>query len=123
MHVGKLANLHAVRAVYAAMDGVRHASFDESSGDGPDIVAASIGGTWYVAMRDAWGDCPSGCTHSETFFFIVKGEWPEQVERKEARNMSQFRTIIPAPERTIWFPQAPLPCAESPIETRPCPAR
>ena len=104
MSFGKLANLRAAREAYAAMEGVRRASFDESLGDGPDIVAVNPGGTWYVAMRNAWGDCPSGCIDSETFFFIVKRGQIKQVERREAENIPRFRALIPALEEKIWFP-------------------
>lgn len=104
MHVSNLANLRVAREAYAATEGVRRASFDESLGDGPDIVAASSGGAWYVAMRNAWGDCPSGCIHSEAFFFIVNRGHLEQVGGEEARSIPQFRAIFPAQDRRIWFP-------------------
>ncbi len=98
MHVSNLANLRVAREAYAATEGVRHASLDERLGDGPDIVATNPDGAWYVAMRNAWGDCPSGCIHSETFFFIVKRGHLERVERSDAENIPQFRTVIRALE-------------------------
>ena len=104
MHISNFANLRVAREAYAAVEGVGRASFDEILGDGPDIVAANPGGVWYVAMRDAWGDCPSGCIHSETFFFFVEHGRLEQVESRDAENIPQFRSIIPTPERTSWFP-------------------
>ena len=105
MHVSNLANLRVARGAYAAVEGIRHASFDEILGDGPDIVAANPDGSWYVAMRDAWGDCPSGCIHSEAFFFIVERGHLEQVTTRDAENIPQFRAIIPTLERTRWFPE------------------
>ena len=105
MHLGNLANLRVAREAYAAVEGIRHASFDDILGDGPDIVAANPDGAWYVAMRNAWGDCPSGCIHSETFFFIVERGHLEQVTTRDAENIPQFRAIIPTPERTRWFPE------------------
>ena len=104
LHVSNLANLRVAREAYAATEGVRRASFDEFLGDGPDIVAANAGGAWYVAMRDAWGDCPSGCIHSQTFFFIVKRGHVEQLERNDADSVPQFRTVIRALEQKSWFP-------------------
>lgn len=104
MHVGNLANLRVAREAYAATEGVRRTSFDEILGDGPDIVAANSGGAWYVALRNAWGDCPSGCIHSESFFFIVDRGRLEQVTPRDAENIPQFRTIIPTLEQTRWFP-------------------
>ena len=104
MHLSNLANPRVAREAYAAVEGVRRASFDDFLGDGPDIVATNPDGAWYVAMRNAWGDCPSGCIHSESFFFIVERGHLERVTTKDAENISQFRTIIPTPERTRWFP-------------------
>ncbi len=94
----KLANMRAAHEAYAAIDGVRHVEFDWFVGDGPDILAANDGETWHVAMRDAWGDCPSGCMHEETFYFIVRSGHLEQVEENEARNIRQFRELPPALE-------------------------
>ena len=95
---GRLANMRAAREAYAAIDGVRHVELDWFVGDGPDILAAHDGGTWHVAMRNAWGDCPSGCLHEELFYFIVEAGHLEQVEESEARNIRQFRELLAAPE-------------------------
>lgn len=95
---GKLANMRAAQQAYAAINGVRHVELDWFAGDGPDILAANDGETWHVAMRDAWGDCPSGCMHEETFYFIVRSGHLEQVEENEARNIRQFRELLPALE-------------------------
>ncbi len=94
----KLVNMRAAREAYAAIDGVRDVELDWFLGDGPDILAAKDGDTWHVAMRNAWGDCPSGCMHEETFYFIVRSGHLEQVEGNEARNIRQFRELLPAPE-------------------------
>lgn len=94
----KLANMRAAQVAYAAIDGVRHAELDWFAGDGPDILATNDGGTWHVAMRNAWGDCPSGCMHEETSYFIVSTGHLEQLEEKEARNVRQFRELLPALE-------------------------
>ena len=94
----RLANMRAAHEAYAAINGVRHVEFDWFAGDGPDILAAHDGGTWHVSMRNAWGDCPSGCMHEETVYFIVRPGHLEQVEESEARNIRQFRALLPAPE-------------------------
>ena len=104
MYLSGFANLRAVREAYAAIDGIRRASFDESLGDGSDIVAANLGGTWYIVMRNAWGDCPSGCMNSETSFFIVKREHIARMEREKAEDIPQFWAVIPALRRENWFP-------------------
>lgn len=95
----KLANMRAAQEAYAAIDGVRHVELDWFLGDGPDILATNDGGTWHVAMRDAWGDCPSGCTHEETFYFIVRPGHLEQVGENEAESIRQFRELLPTPEQ------------------------
>ncbi len=106
MSLGPCVNLRVARKAYTAVKGVRRASFDESPGDGPDIVAANPGGTWHVAMRHAWGDCPSGCTQSETFLFVVRRGSPEQVPPEEAGNNPQWRVLIQTLEQNgiPWTP-------------------
>lgn len=96
--LSKLANMRTVHQAYAAIDGVRHVELDWFLGVGSDILATNDGGSWHVAMRNAWGDCPSGCMHEETFYFVVRSGHLEQVEENEARNIRQFRDLIPALE-------------------------
>ncbi len=56
---------------YFTIEGVDNARPEWAVGDGPDIDAAKVQGTWHVVFRDAWGDCPAGCIHSELSFFTV----------------------------------------------------
>ena len=46
LHFNELTNLRTTRGAYEALAGVRRASFDESVGDGPDIVATRFDGAW-----------------------------------------------------------------------------
>ncbi len=91
------ANMRAVQEAYAAINGVRHAERDGFLGGGPDILATHDGGAWYVTMRNAWGDCPSGCMFEEAFHFIVSPEHLEQVEASEADGIEPFRNLLAAP--------------------------
>ena len=58
-------NVLAAARAYASLEGVRDAAPNFALGDGPDIDARWIDGTWYLEFRRAWGDCPSGCIFSE----------------------------------------------------------
>ena len=64
-------NVPAAAAAYAGLDGISHAEPDAFVGDGPDIEAARVHGTWYLIFRDASGDCPSGCINERLFYFTV----------------------------------------------------
>lgn len=96
MHFSENANLLVARQAYLAIDGVVGAEFDTYLGDGPDIAATKASGRWFVMMRKAWGDCPSGCLHSETSFFVVNHTHVEQVDRARAEGMVEFRRAAPS---------------------------
>lgn len=86
----------AIRA-YEMVEGVE---FVEVNGfDGPDIDAVKSQGTWHVAVRRAWGDCPAGCIFQEIFFFTVKGSDVERIERAQAMDMIQFVDLL---KNTGW---------------------
>ncbi len=103
MHFSEHANLHAARQAYLAIDGVVSAEFDTYLGDGPDIAATTASGRWFVMMRKAWGDCPSGCLHSETSFFVVNHTHVERVDRAMADGMMEFRRAVPSAEWPRWI--------------------
>ena len=103
MHFSEHANLLAARQAYLAVDGVVGAEFDTYLGDGPDIAAAKASGRWFVMMRKAWGDCPSGCLHSATSFFVVNHTHVEQVDRARAEGMVEFRGAVPPGEWPQWI--------------------
>ncbi|MDE2912728.1 MAG: hypothetical protein OXL68_07370 [Paracoccaceae bacterium] len=86
-------NLTTVRQAYAAIPGVAGAEFDERLIDGPDIAAFEKDETWFVAMRNAWGDCPSGCIHVEMDFFTVKDGHVERLDKTLAERSPAFRML------------------------------
>ena len=87
-------NVDAALRAYLAIDGVAYAEPDALLGDGPDIEAAKVQGTWYFVFRNAWGDCPAGCIHSELSFFIVANGEVQRIGRAEARGMDPFATLL-----------------------------
>lgn len=103
MHFSARANLHAARQAYLAVDGVVGAELDAYLGDGPDIAVTKASGRWFVMMRKAWGDCPSGCLHSETSFFVVDHKQVERVDRQRAEGMAGFRSAVPPGDWPKWI--------------------
>ena len=94
MNLSERLNMEAARRAYTAIEGVEYAESDAYQGDGPDIEAAKSGGVWYVVVRKAWGDCPSGCLYKKMFFFTVKGDEVERIESVRAMESPQFRKIL-----------------------------
>lgn len=88
------ANIDAALRAYLAIDGVAHAEPDALVGDGPDIEAAKVRGTWHVVFRKAWGDCPAGCIFKVLSFFTVADGEVERVESARARGMDPFAALL-----------------------------
>ena len=103
MHLSERANLHAARQAYLAVDGVVGVELDAYLGDGPDIAVTRQSGRWFVMIRNAWGDCPSGCLHSETSFFVVNRDHVERLDRERAEDMAEFRKAVPPGELPNWI--------------------
>ncbi|MDE0534484.1 MAG: hypothetical protein OXI01_23995 [Albidovulum sp.] len=80
LHFPERANLRIARKRYSAIAGVAGASIDSLLTDGSGIDAFKTNGAWFVAMRKAWGDCPSGCINSETHYYSIKGESVELID-------------------------------------------
>lgn len=100
LHVGaallefsKYVHLEAAARAYLEIPGVRFAHPDAQLGDGPDIEVVRVQETWYVIVRKAWGDCPSGCLHEELFFFIVENDVARRVEAAEAMQEPAFAKL------------------------------
>lgn len=100
LHVGiallefsKYVNLEAAARAYLEIPGVRFANPDAQLGDSPDIEVVRVQETWYVIVRKAWGDCPSGCLHEELFFFIVENDVARRVEAPEAMQEPAFAML------------------------------
>ena len=93
-HFGEHLNIDAAIRAYTAIEGVEYAEPDTFLGDGSDIDAYESRGTWYVVVRKAWGDCPSGCLYQELFFFTVKGGEVDQIEGVQAMRMTAFAELV-----------------------------
>ena len=94
LHFGGLVNLEAACRAYQRIPGVRFAEPDIRLGDGPDIEVSKVQGTWYVIVRKAWGDCPSGCIHEELLFFTVENGKVSRVEASQAMEKAGFAAIV-----------------------------
>ena len=66
-------NVEVAMVRYTIAVGVTYAEPNSMVGDGPDIEVRKDENEWSVNFIDAWGDCPAGCIHRETFSFIVRG--------------------------------------------------
>ena len=88
----------AIRA-YEMVEGVEFAEDSGSVGDGSDIDAVKSQGTWHVAVRRAWGDCPAGCIFQEIFFFTVTGSDVERIAHAQAMDMIRFVDLL---KNTGW---------------------
>ena len=79
---------------YFMIDGVAYARPEWAVGGSPDIDATKVGDTWHFVFLKAWGDCPSGCIHSELSFFTLTGGEAERIEPADARAMDPFATLL-----------------------------
>lgn len=87
-------NVPAAAAAYAALEGIEYAEPNVYLGDGPDIDAVKSAGRWYVIVRRAWGDCPSGCINDELLFFIVDDAEVNQVDPTQAMGIAEFMELV-----------------------------
>ena len=89
-HIDEHVNIGAAIEAYPALAGVARAEPDVHLGDGPDIDASKIGGSWHVVVRKAWGDCPSGCLQQQLSFFSVTDTEVTRIEQVRAIGMVEF---------------------------------
>ena len=94
LHLNERANIAVAMWVYQAIDGVAYVEPDASLGDGSDIEAAKVDGTWHFVFRRAWGDCPAGCINEDLSFFTVAGGEAERIEPAQARDMDAFAALL-----------------------------
>ena len=66
-----LVNVRATSRTYAGLAGLKYASGSALIGDSSDIAVKPANESWYVVLRDAFGDCPAGCTGQDLFYFTV----------------------------------------------------
>ena len=79
---------------YFMIDGVDYARPEWAVGGSPDVDAAKVCDRWHFVFRNAWGDCPAGCIHSELSFFTVVDEEVQRIEPAEAPAMDPFATLL-----------------------------
>ena len=79
---------------YQSLDGVRGAEPNFHLGDGPDIGARWVDGTWYLVFREASGDCPSGCIGSELHFFTERDAVVERLDFDRSERLAPFARIL-----------------------------
>ena len=85
-----------VAARYQSLDGMITASPDAPMGDSPGSQVLSSNSEWFLTFREAWGDCPSGCLHSELHFFIADERWVARINHEKASRMEGFADILTA---------------------------
>lgn len=93
-YVDEHANVFLASLLYSALDGIDYAAPDMFLGDGSDIEAAKVGGTWHVVLRRAWGDCPAGCLHQEFQFFTVDGSRVDRRTPAQAAGTNTFAALL-----------------------------
>ncbi len=81
---------------YEAREGVKNARPDAPVGDGSGIHALWSDDKWYLVFRKAWGDCPSGCIHSELHYFIEHSLKVSRVSHEDAAAIPEFAEILAA---------------------------
>lgn len=87
-------NVPAAAAAYSELDGIEASGPNHLIGDGPNIHAIREGDTWYVVFRDAWGDCPAGCTGERLSFYTVANGAATLVSPEEAEDSTIFAGLI-----------------------------
>ena len=83
-------------ARYQSLDGMIAASPDAQMGDSSGIQILRSNGQWFLTFRKAWGDCPSGCLHSELHFFIADERRVARIHHEKASRMEGFADILTA---------------------------
>lgn len=93
LHFAKYVNLEAASKAYRKIPGVLFAEPDAQLGDGPDIEAVRMQEIWYVVVREAWGDCVSGCTHEELSFYTIENDKVRRIEAQQALQEAAFAKL------------------------------
>ena len=73
-------DIEAAATAYGALEDVAYVEPDWMMGDGPDVFVARQDGAWHVTIREAWGDCPSGCIFERLTRFEVTEERVERID-------------------------------------------
>ncbi len=75
-------------------DQIKSAEPDYFLGDRSKIKISKSGENWYVLVRRAWGDCPSGCINQELNFFMVTENLVKSVPFEEAQTLAEFVKLV-----------------------------
>lgn len=89
-------NPYRLDDLYSNLDGIIYAEPNGLEGDGPCVYPWLKSDKITYLFRQAWGDCPAGCAHSDFWYFrdtesglVYVGEWlsgnPEPSWWKEAK--------------------------------------
>ena len=73
---------------------MNYAEPDFALGDGSDIEADWVDGTWYLVFRQVWGDCPSGCLYSELHFFAERDGEVERIACDLAAGVAALARLV-----------------------------
>lgn len=87
-------NVRSAAVSYGDLEGVIYAEPDFMVGDGSDIEVLWSEGRWYAVFRRAWGDCPSGCTFSELYFFVEHEGEVERIDPERAAKIEEFAKVL-----------------------------
>jgi hypothetical protein len=116
-----LVNFRSAVKAYGNLSTVSEAElvFPVHLGDGPALDMRERDGSWYVVVREASGDCPSGCIGETLSFFRVRGSTLERIAETEALADPLFTALVarvrhrngPWPPLTTPVPEASITVA------------
>lgn len=78
---------------YRKLQEVIYADANKYLIDGSDLRMTKSNDTWYISVRKAWGDCPSGCIFEEIYYFSVDGNNVVSVPEEVAQESEKFVSL------------------------------
>jgi hypothetical protein len=86
-------NVVADAQALAALDGITSANPIWYATDSSDIEGTKDGDTWYLAFRDASGDCTAGCIDETLYYFTVTSTTVTRIDEAAALNDPRFTLL------------------------------
>ena len=88
-------DIHPIIAArrYLEVEEVVLAEANAYLGDSSDLRLTKSNGTWYMFVRKAWGDCPSGCINQAVSYFTFDGNNVTLVPEDVALKSGQFAKL------------------------------
>ena len=84
-------------AKYRNIEGVEYAELDRLVGDGPELTVHAEGSDgWIITARDAWGDCLTGCIHSQIYQFAISNGVLTRLTEKPAEKPASRPRLVPS---------------------------